>query len=381
MDLMNRFYLFLFLIVCGASNVLGQSTDDPSLKTLDSLAFAALESNSADVLDKAADLLDKSMTIRPSFYRVNAYTIFGIVNKDRGFYVTSLDYYLKALNAEEQIKDIPRRSACLNNIGSVYQLQGNYEQAIKYFDQSLELEKKLDDPLQKSIRYYNLGECYKDINNFEMALTFFNNSLLIEKKANNNEGIVYAQLGIADVYINIKRLTDVQIVLENISKLIRESQIEEQIIFHKLKGKLRLAQGSLDDALVEFREAEMISKKYKVLTNLAELFKLQIEIYESRSDWQRASSKYKEYIQLNEELNSAQIKKQLDDLNFRNELIKKQLEIEFVQEERDLAMKNEQFEKDLRIYGQKITWFVVILLISCLGLILFGVKKLTDRKK
>jgi tetratricopeptide (TPR) repeat protein len=295
--------------------------------------------------------------------------------------VTSLDYYLKALNAAEQIKDIPRRSACLNNIGSVYQLQGNYEQAIKYFDQSLELEKKLDDPLQKSIRYYNLGECYKDINNFEMALTFFNNSLLIDKKANNNEGIVYAQLGIADVYINIKRLTDVQIVLENISKLIRESQIEEQIIFHKLKGKLRLAQGSLDDALVEFREAEMISKKYKVLTNLAELFKLQIEIYESRSDWQRASSKYKEYIQLNEELNSAQIKKQLDDLNFRNELIKKQLEIEFVQEERDLAMKNEQFEKDLRIYGQKITWFVVILLISCLGLILFGVKKLTDRKK
>ena len=378
---MRRLFLFIFLLFCSATAVHGQVADDSSLKNLDSLAFAALESNSADVLDKAEDLLDASLKIKPSFYRVNAYTIFGIVNKDRGFYVTSLDYYLKALNAAEQIKDTPRRSACLNNIGSVYQLQGNYEQAIEYYDQSLELEKKLNDPLQKSIRYYNLGECYKDIDNFEMALTFFNNSLLIEKKANNNEGIVYAQLGIADVYIKIKRLTDAQIVLEDISKLIKESQVEEQIIFHKLKGKLRLAQGSSADALSEFMAGESISKKYKVFTNLAELLKLQIEIHESRSDWQRASSKYKEYVKLNEEMNSAQIKNQLDDLNFRNELIKKQLEIELVQEERDLAKKNEQFEKDLRIYGQKITWFVVILLISCIGLIIFGVKKLTDKKQ
>ena len=378
---MRRFFLFLSLFLFGTGAVQGQVVDDPSLKRLDSIAFAALESNSADVLDKAEDLLEASLKIKPSFYRVNAYTIFGIVNKDRGFYVTSLDYYLKALNAAEQIKDMPRCSACLNNIGSVYQLQGNYEQAIEYYDQSLELEKKLNDPLQKSIRYYNLGECYKDINNFEMALTFFNNSLLIEKKANNNEGIVYAQLGIADVYIKIKRLTDAQIVLDDISKLIKESQVEEQIIFHKLKGKQRLAQGSSEDALIEFITGEAISKKYKVFTNLAELLKLQIEIHESRDEWHKASAKYKEYVKLNEEMNSAQIKNQLDDLNFRNELIKKQLEIELVQEERDLAKKNEQFEKDLRIYGQKITWFVVILLISCIGLILFGVKKLTVKKQ
>jgi tetratricopeptide (TPR) repeat protein len=360
---------------------LGQNGSDAHLKSLDSLAFAALESNSADVLDKAEDLLEASLKIKPSFYRVNAYTIFGIVNKDRGFYVTSLDYYLKALNAAEQIKDIPRRSACLNNIGSVYQLQGNYEQAIKYFDQSLELEKQLNDPLQKSIRYYNLGECYKDINNLEMALTYFNNSLLIEKKARNNEGIVYAQLGITDVYIRIKRLTDAKIVLDEIGKLIRETQVEEQIIFHKLKGKLRLEQGSTDEALSEFSAGEAISRKYKIFTNLAELLKSQIDIHELRSDWQKASLKYKEYVKLNEEMNSAQIKNQLDDLNFRNELIKKQLEIELVQEERDLAKKNEHFEKDLRIYGQKITLFVVILLISCIGLILFGVRKLTDKKQ
>lgn len=377
---MKRYFLFLFLFLFNVFLSEGQPIDDPKLKTLDSIAFAALESNSSEVLGKAKRLLEASEKIKPSFYRVNAYTIYGIVNKNRGFYVTSLDYYLKALNAAEQIKDIPRRSACLNNIGSVYQLQGKYNLAIEYFNKSLELEKNLTDPLQKSIRYYNLGECYKDINNLEMALTYFNNSLLIEKKSKNNEGISYAQLGIADVYIRIKRFTDAEIILEESKKILSKNQIEENIIYHRLKGKLKMELADLDGALMEFSKGEAISRKFKVYTNISELLKFQIDILESQFKWQKASEKYKEFVQLNEKLNSAQIKNQLDDLNFRNELIKKQLEIELVQEERDLAKRNEQFEKNLRVYGQKMTWFVVILLISCIGLIIFGFKKLTNKK-
>jgi hypothetical protein len=378
---MKRYQLLLFLVFFSIFDSIGQLPTESDLKKLDSIAFTALENNASDILDKAQNLLEASEKVKPSFYRVNAYTIYGIVNKNRGFYVTSLDYYLKALNAAEQIKDIPRRSACLNNIGSVYQLQGKYKLAIDYFNESLELEKNLNNPLQKSIRYYNLGECYKDINNLDMALTYFNNSLLIEKKSKNNEGITYAQLGIADVYIRIKRLIDAEITLEETKKLLTENQIEENIIYHKLNGKLKMALSDLNGALNEFSTGERISKQFKIYTNITELLKLQIEILESQSNWQKASAKYKEYVQLNEQLNSVQIKNQLDDLNFRNELVKKQLEIELVQEERDLAKKNEQFEKDLRIYGQKITWFVVILLISCIGLILFGVKKLTNNKQ
>ena len=71
----------------------------------------------------------------------------------------------------------------------------------------------------------------------------------------------------------------------------------------------------------------------------------------------------------------------IKDLNYRNEITKKQLEIQLVQEERDLAKKNEKFEKNLRVYGLKITWFVITLLILSIGLILYGVKKLTTSKE
>jgi hypothetical protein len=112
-----------------------------------------------------------------------------------------------------------------------------------------------------------------------------------------------------------------------------------------------------------------------------ELVKLQIEVYEKSSEWQKAASKYKQYLSLIEKMNSLNIKNQLDDLNYRNEISKKQLEIQLVQEERDLAKKNGKFEKNLRVYGLKITWFVVALLILSIGLILYGVKKLTALKE
>lgn len=368
---------FLFPLFSGFT----QNRDDRILKKLDSIAFTSLENNDPLVLDHANKLLEESSKGKPSFYQVNAYTIMGIVNKNRGFYVTSLDYYLKALNASKLLKDSPRQSACLNNIGSVYQLQGKYNQAIDYYNQSLELEKKLDQPLQKSIRLYNLGECYKDIDSLDLALTYFNNSLLIERRNNNAEGIIYANLGIADVYIKILQFIDAKIVLENIEKKIKPSQIEEKIILHKLKGKLFKESGKQVEALNEFLQGENISKKYNIRTHLLELMKLQIKIYEASSQWQQAANKYREFVFLNDEMNSLHIKNQLDDLNYRNEITKKQLEIELVQEERDLAKKNEKFEKNLRIYGLKITWFVVILLIFSISLILYGVKKLTVSKE
>ena len=373
------FLLFSIILPCGV--LLSQNSGEIKLRELDSIAFSSLENNASSVLEDANKLLTESLKSKPNFYRINAYTLLGIVNKDRGFYVTSLDFYLKALNTAEKLKDFPRQSACLNNIGSVYQLQGNYSQAIEYFNKSLAIEEKLNQPIQKSIRFYNIGECYKDLDSLDLALTYFNNSLLIEQKAKSNEGIVYAYLGIADVYIRIKRFTDASIVIASIEKKIQQGQIEEAIILHKLKGKLLISSGNSSSALSEFQEGENLSMKYKNSTNLLELVKLQIEVYEKSSDWQKAALKYKQYLSLIEKMNSLNIKNQLDDLNYRNEITKKQLEIQLVQEERDLAKKNEKFEKNLRVYGLKITWFVITLLILSIGLILYGVKKLTTSKE
>ncbi len=369
-------YVFLFLF----NNTFAQS-NEKTLRRLDSVAFNALEHNDPNVLSEANSLLDASLKVKNSLYRVNAYTLLGIINKNRGFYVSSLDYYLKALSAAEQLNDVPRISACLNNIGSIYQLQGKYSEAIDYFNRSLKIENELNQPLQKSIRYYNIGECYKDVDSLDLALTYFNNSLILEKRAKNNEGIAYALLGIADVYIKLDRLIDVEIVFDDISKVSGKDRIEEQIIFRKLKGKYFKAKKDYSNALEELKKGIDLSNRYKIKTHLLGLLKEEISIYKMLGDFAKASDRYEELLKLTEEMNSLQVKNQLDDLNYRNELNKKQLEIELVQEERDLAMKNELLEKELRLYSQKVNIFVVFILIITIVLIVFGIRKLMQLQR
>lgn len=357
-----------------------ENADDAILRPLDSIAFSAFESNSPDMLEKANDFLEATLKYDPSYYRVNAYTLLGIINKIRGFYITSLDYYLKSYNEALLIKDAGRQSACLNNIGAVYQLQKKYDQAISYYNQSLEIEKQLKNPLQISIRYYNLGDCFKELDSLDLALNFFNNSLLIEKKHNNTEGIAYAKIGVADVYERYGNTTDAKRILKELELTIHKLLPDLRILYHVIKAKISLNENNLAAVHEELRMAEELSKQNKIRTHLLEIFEMQIMHLEANGDWKEAVLKYREYIRLNDEMNSLTVKNQLDDLTFQNQLTRKELEIQFVQEERDLAKKNQQFEKDLRILGQKIIGFVLVILIGTLIFIVFGIRRLIHKR-
>lgn len=378
MSLKKIFITLTILVISFFSSA--KKANDLVLRPLDSIAFAAYESNSQDMLEKANLFLEATLKYDPSYYRVNAYTLLGIINKNRGFYVTSLDYYLKSYNEAQLINDAGRQSACLNNIGAVYQLQGKFDQAIDYYNQSLEIEKRLKNPLQISIRYFNLGDCFKELDSLDLALNFFNNSLIIEKKYKNIEGIAYAKIGVADVYERYDNLTDAKRVLKELEHTIQNQSPDLGILFHLIKAKINLKEKNLFEVEKELQFAESLSKKNKVRTHLLEIFEMQIHILETNGDWKSASRKYREYIRLNEEINSLSIKNQLDDLAFQNQLTKKELEIQLVQEERDLAKLNEQYEKDLRIFGQKVIGFVIVILISTVTLIIFGLKRLTQKR-
>ena len=204
----KQFVLITIIWLCFALKLSYTYGQNSEILRLDSLAFHALETNSPNVSLAANKLLESSNDTDLSIFAANAHTILGITNKNKGYYVTAINHYLKALNISEKIKDNGRRSACLNNIGAIYLLQDNFKEALNYFNQSLAIEKSLDQPIQKSIRFFNIGDVYNQTDSLELALSFYTNSLLIEKAENNKEGIVYANLGISEVYIKANQLTD-----------------------------------------------------------------------------------------------------------------------------------------------------------------------------
>jgi tetratricopeptide (TPR) repeat protein len=321
-------------------------------------------------------LTESSKKGKPSVFGINAHTILGIINKDKGYFITSLNHYLKALNQAKSIGDQGRVSACYNNIGTVYQLQNNYVKSRSYFEKSLHIEDSLNQPLQKSIRYYNLGEVYAKMDSFTLALSYFNNSLLIEKKLGNKEGEIYALLGISEVYIKVGRYPDARILLNEIDKKIEPHQIEESILYSKLLGVLFAKEGKLDAAFSELSVAQHISLKNNIRIHLLDIYKELIAIFKKQEKWEMAVQKYDQYTALKDELNNLKVKNQLEDLTFQNELNSKELELKLIQEEKDLAVKNQKLEENTSQHRRKVVWFLVSSILLLFALIIFGIRKL-----
>lgn len=338
------------------------------LKKIDNKAYEALENHSALTEKYANDLISLAEIKKSSSHLINGYTILGILNKDKGYYISSLNYYLKALNIAEKSNDLGRVSAIMNNIGVIYQLQLNFVSAIDYFNKSLKIEENFKKPLQKSIRYYNIGDCFKEIDSFDLALSYFNNSLLIEERAKNNEGVVYAYLGISEVYLKINQFVDAKRILDKIEKKLNPKLIECSIIYYKLLGKYHFLLGENKEALKFYSIANEISIKVNYPNHLLEIYKGEISVYEKESNWELASRKYKEYTLLSNKLSAIDIKNKIHDLTYSHELQKKEIQISRIQGERDYANK-------LNIFNTKITWFLILMLISFVAFVFYAVNK------
>lgn len=374
-----------FLLACGFSCVvvLGaaqKNGDQLSQAELEKRAFEQLESGKGDPSEAALLIIQKADN-KPSKYVINANTILGIVHKNRGHYISALEYYIKALDASEQLGDEGRVSASLNNIGIMYVLQENYSKAIYYFNRSLKIEEKLNQPLQKSIRLFNLGDCYKELEQYDEALGYYTNSLLIEKKEKNKLGVVYAELGMADVYTHTNRLTDAKATLEQVQKLLPEADLEAELLFYKLSGETAMAESRFADAENSLKKAEQFSWKHDLKNQLLDIYQLLAKLYSTNNQSDKAVIYYRKYIETAEQLQNNFVKNQLEDLTYQNKLKRKQLQIQYLKEQQTLAEKNAKAMRELRNYDWRIMIFSLVALLAVITAVFIGVRKLVQFNK
>jgi tetratricopeptide (TPR) repeat protein len=297
---------------------------------------------------------------KKTIYTVNAHTLLGILYKDRGMYVTSLKHYLSASEIAKKLKDMPRVSVCLNNIGSIYQLQGNYEKAKSYFHESLKIEDSLNVREQKSIRFFNLAEIYREQDSTDLALSNYNNSLQIEESLKNTAGIAYALIGIADVYIKLKRTTDAEITLARVENQLPDLSADLRILLYFNKGKLLAEKELFSEALSNFNNAIREGEQYGIFIHHLNLLEYKIKVLKKLENYPELVRSYESYLTILGKQNSAAIKNQLNDLSYQNDINQKELEIKLLSEERDMAKKNSESVSKINRLTRNIIIFLVL---------------------
>lgn len=308
---------------------------------------------------------------------INANTLLGILNKDRGYYELSVEHYLEAMQMAEVEGDCLRVSGCLNNLGVVAQQQGNFAKALAYFQRSLEIENTYgNDREQLSIRLFNIGEAFEKLDSLDAAYAFYYNTLLIEEEMGNKEGIFYARLGIGKVDARTGNSGKATEELGKALAFAQELEHHHGICEAQLAlGGLYLSQDLFQPARSAFESALEKGRQFQYKQIEGEALHWLHEMYRKMGDFKSALEKQDQYYALQADLNSAEVNSRIGELQTRYEVKKREQEIEMLRREEEIRSQQLEYERKLLYYMA----FVVALVIAMVVFNIWRNRKLRSK--
>ena len=142
----------------------------------------------------------------------------GRINQDLGDALHAQDYYLKALQDENQINDYILIGRIYSSIGMLYTYQNVYEKALPYQRKALDRFALMQDSVGISYVLRDIGRTFTALEKKDSAIAYYEQALLV--CSSRNKPLVYGEL--ASLYIDkgeyLKSYKYIQKVLSSPSK-------------------------------------------------------------------------------------------------------------------------------------------------------------------
>lgn len=380
--------LFLSLICIKLCNAQTQEVKNPEqnannitaaqesqIEKLNELAFSCRNSNPSKSLSLSDMSLALSRKHNYNLGEINALLLSGMVYKNIGAYDKAAAYYFDALKLAKKVNDQERISSCLNNIGSLYQLQNNFIKALQYYQLSMQIEETLDNKEQLSIRLYNIGTVYESIDSLNLALTYYYNSLLIEEQIGNDEGVYFALYGIAGIETKTGQYES---AMRNITRALKVTyklnDVFGKALCHNELGKLYLAKGDFGKAILEFDSSIYWSESSNLMNEMKESFFDLAQAYESLGKHESAFNYLSRYVELSDSLNSVEMGTRIAETETRYQVDQKETEIAYLKNLNELKSENADSERRNRN-------FLLITIVLVILLSAYNLKRITENIK
>ncbi|MBK9733294.1 MAG: tetratricopeptide repeat protein [Chitinophagaceae bacterium] len=133
-------------------------------------------------------------------------------------YSKSLDYFLKALDQVEEMKDRSGMARVLSNLGVVYWYQSDFPKALEYYFNALKIDDELGDKSGVARTLGNIGIVYNSQEDFPKALEYMLKANKIDEEQGNTSGIASNLGNIGEIY---RSLSDYPKALEYETKALK----------------------------------------------------------------------------------------------------------------------------------------------------------------
>lgn len=282
-----------------------------------------------------------------------ALNVMAIVSGVKGNFKIAAQYFQDALAKSEKIGYRYYIAQCLINVATIYAHLYNYEDALERYNEVLENYKNTIDDHTKVAIFNNVGNIHYTTGAFDKAKGFFQKALSLanEKSFQSEKALALAQLSrtltsLGQYQLSETMALDAKKILEPLGN-INGTQINlinfGDIYFHRNEYDK-----AIDAAEEGIQSAVLLQDDVSQITG----FRLLSKIYQAKGDFQNAHEKLSIYTKMKEEFDKQQRNRQFLDLEIRNAIKTKQVEIEQLTKENELQSllleKGDQIERQNR---------------------------------
>lgn len=361
-------FLIQYLFVFAQADL--NSVNDRGIELVDQLQYQQAEQVFKNGLERSIS------EDRPEFEAMFLSGLGFLYNKEKQ-YKLAIDYYSKSLVIAERIHNKKIGSNVHLNLGQIYQEQGLHENAMSQLLMSVSYFEETADTASLASCLNTIGNIQNDLNNFKLALGYYRSALKLRLAAKNMAGIAGSYNNIGDLFkkhtlydsaiyylrqaIYYKQVIgDTAFLSSSVATLGETFHLKgdykqaleyylKAYIFRKLmrnesgiaRSANRLGAIYLDtkryDLVEEYlKEARNIALAKDMKSLLLENYDLTRKFYRYRRNWDLALKYDDEYIALKDTLLDEQKNKALAEMEIKYETDKKDGELLFLVQERQL---------------------------------------------
>jgi len=248
-----------------------------------------------------------------------------------GRYEKALNYYQQAYDFSQEIESDEGKFMVLNNLGILHGAFNNEEVALQYLHEALQLGSNLSDSNRLSITYNNLGSIYIKLEDYSKALEYQKKSLDIKYKDNDVKGITSSLNNIGALYMELNNLDQALINFHEAYKYAQSNHDKQALAYTNVNmGSLYLRIGKEKEAYQVLIQAERIAKEIDAKIYLKEIYQMLSYLNRHQCNFQKALHYANEYGNIKDSIFSAENQRIINEMQAKYELEKKEQKISYL---------------------------------------------------
>jgi len=254
-------------------------------------------------------------------------------------YAKQLEYYLRALKASESIGDRDGMALCHNNIGLVYGLQNCYKKALDAFHAALKISQEINHKGTTATAYLNIASIYELQKKPKLAVKHASKALKLAEKI-RDKAIKAKACSIIAAFKKGGRALDYHL---KTLRMLEEIGMKEGIVVSCLRiGSTNKELGKYDSARVYLQKGLKVAQEIGAKQREIEIYEAFSDLCEIQSDYEQALTYYRKKADLEKEVLTAELDKQIGEMKVKYETERKEKAAEIYR------LRNVDLRKEIR---------------------------------